>query len=101
MKVRHMLTSSGRPSENQFILHDVPAGVTLDGVAYEAGSVFQSYDSLICHRTHKGEVYLDKYLWDKSITTGKYRNYFLGEKINETRKKIESGEYKLVELANR
>ena len=33
-----------------------------------------------------------------SNTTGKYRNIFLDENINETKKKIKSGEYKLVDL---
>ena len=41
---------------------------------------------------------LDLYDWDYSRTTGKYRNEFLREYIADTRKKIESGEYKLENL---
>ncbi len=61
---------------------------------------FQSYRSLIAKITNTGEVFLDKNYWDYSTTTGKYRNQFLGECIAETRKRIKSGEYKLVDLQN-
>ena len=40
----------------------------------------------------------DKDSWDYSVTTGKYRNQFLGENKAETLKKIKSGEYKLAKL---
>jgi hypothetical protein len=33
-------------------------------------------------------VYLDENKWDYSVTTGKYRNIFLGETRKETQKKI-------------
>ena len=46
----------------------------------------------------KDRVFLDEYYWDYSRTTGKYRNQFLGEYIDETRSKIKSGEYKLKNL---
>jgi hypothetical protein len=36
--------------------------------------------------------------WDSSVTTGRYRNQFLGEKLAETRKKIKTGEYTLIDL---
>ena len=49
-------------------------------------------------RNDSGFIYLDKHYWDYSRTTGKYRNEFLGEGIAETRKKIKSGEYRLVDL---
>ena len=59
----------------------------------------QSYNSLIAEVDNcTGQVRLDKHTWDYSATTGKYRNEFLGEGINETRQKIKSGEYQLVEL---
>ena len=60
---------------------------------------FQSYRSIIAKRS-KGKIYLDDYYWDYSVTTGKYRNEFLGEGIAENRKKIESGEYILTKLNN-
>ena len=34
--------------------------------------------------------------WDYSVTTGKYRNQFLGEGIKETREKIANGTYKIL-----
>ncbi len=63
------------------------------------GYYFQSYDTLIAFQDSKTRItYLDKDNWDYSVTTGKYRNQFLGEGIQETRQKIKSGEYKLVDL---
>ena len=61
------------------------------------GRVFQSYDSIICARVD-GHTFLDERKWNYSTTTGKYRNIFLGETIKETRSKIESGLYTLVDL---
>jgi|TARA_R100000479_G_scaffold54981_1_gene26072 hypothetical protein len=53
---------------------------------------------MIAKISNVGKVFLDKNYWDYSTTTGKYRNAFLGENIAETRKKIKSGEYILVDL---
>ena len=80
-----MVSSSGNPVANQFIIY---AG---------KNTYFQSYDSIIVKNT-PNNTYLDKGYWDYSVTTGKYRNDFLGEGIAETRKKIASGEYKLRDL---
>ena len=44
------------------------------------------------------EITLDEQDWDYSRTTGKYRNEFLGEGIEQTRKKIKEGTYKLENL---
>ena len=60
--------------------------------------IFQSYNTVIAVRDEQGQIWLDKYKWDCSTTTGKYRNQFLGESINETRKKIKDGIYKLADL---
>lgn len=86
MKAKNFTTNSGNPVANQFIITDGDR------------QVFQSYDSVIAERTLGGKVRLDEYRWDYSATTGKYRNKFLGEGIAETRKKIASGEYELVNL---
>ncbi len=43
-------------------------------------------------------IYLDTDKWDYSITTGRYRNIFLGETKAETQKMIDSGEYILIDL---
>lgn len=86
-KVEQMEGRAGRPVENQFI-------ITTDD-----GRYFQSYSSVIAFRPYGEDViYLDENTWDYSTTTGKYRNEFLGEGIADTRKKIESGAYKLVNL---
>ena len=62
------------------------------------GIYFQSYNSIIALKS-KGKIYLDENTWDYSVTTGRYRNIFLGDSgINETRKKIASGEYILTDL---
>ena len=81
-----MSLDNGRPVFNQFVI-----------TAKNGDKYFQSYNTTIA-KIRKGKVYLDKQKWDCSRTTGKYRNMFLGEKIAETRKKIENGEYKLVDL---
>jgi len=63
------------------------------------GTYFQSYESIIAVKNPDG-TFLDINKWDYSVTTGKYRNKFLGEDKKTTEKKIESGEYKLIDLNN-
>ena len=97
MKVRNMISNSGNKVANQFILTESYED------SYKCGKeVFQSYDSIIIEKVYYNsghcDIYLDEATWDYSATTGKYRNQFLGEGIAETRKKIESGEYKLTNL---
>jgi len=91
VKVKQMISKNYNPVANQFIIE----------TSYKNGRskavYFQSYDSLIV-KIYKGKTYLDKYFWDYSSTTGKYRNQFLNENIADTRKKIESGEYLLTNL---
>ena len=85
--VQNMENSNGNIVKNQFEIYT------------DKGEYFQSYSSLIIFRENKtGQIYLDVNKWDYSVTTGKYRNMFLGEEIAETRKKIESGVYKLVDM---
>ena len=85
MRVENMTSSKGNAVPNQFIITD-------KGKEY-----FQSYNSIIAVK-EKGQVKLDSYYWDYSVTTGKYRNDFLGENIAQTRQKIEEGTYKLTNL---
>ena len=60
---------------------------------------FQSYNSIIVKFDRQfNKYYLDRNKWDYSITTGKYRNQFLGETKKETQAKIDSGEYILTDL---
>ena len=86
VKVRNMRSdSSYNAIANQFIIE------------VNNKLVFKSYDSIIAIKEH-GKVTLDKFYWDYSTTTGKYRNQFLGEDIKETRRKIKEGIYKLANL---
>lgn len=86
MKVKNMTSNNGNKIANQFELWTDDA------------RIFQSYNSTIVKIMDTGTIYLDEYYWDYSVTTGKYRNQFLGEGIAETRKKIKSGEYILTNL---
>jgi len=82
-----MTSNAGNDVPNQFVI------TTPDG------RYFQSYRSIIAFKPYHGKIQLDEDTWDYSNTTSKYRRLFLnGEGINETRAKIESGEYKLTNL---
>ena len=88
IKVQNMVSHRGNDIPNQFEIR------TKNGV------FFQSYDSIIAFipkdRTKK--IKLDKFYWDYSKTTGKYRNMFLGEDIKETTRKIKEKKYLLTNL---
>lgn len=81
-KVENMTSTRGNKIANQFIL-TTPKGI-----------YFQSYKSVIAFKpANGGKIQLDATYWDYSVTTGKYRNQFLNENINETRKKLNNKEY--------
>ena len=88
-----MTSNSGNSIANQFVITDD------DGNEY-----FQSYQSIIAKkpRSHyswiKLKILIDEKYWDYSVTTGRYRNQFLGETKKETQAKIDSGEYILTNL---
>ena len=86
VKVRNMRNNNNNLVPNQFI------------ISTDEGVYFQSYNSTIVFVDEESKVFLDENDWDYSRTTGKYRNIFLGEYIGETRKKIEIGEYELIDL---
>jgi len=89
MQVSNMESSNGNPVPNQHIIFTPDA------------TYFQSYQSIIIKITlENGErqVYLDENKWDYSVTTGKYRNQFLGETKKETERKIKAGQYILADL---
>lgn len=89
MKVQNMTSPrSGQPVANQYIIED------------GNDKFFQSYNSIIAVKRFGKypRTMLDERYWNYSVTTGKYRNQFLGEGIADTRKKIESGEYQLNDL---
>ena len=85
-RVRNMTGRTGREVANQFIIHT------------DKGAYFQSYNTIIAFDPIGAKIQLDKNSWDYSVTTGKYRNQFLGETKKETQTKIDSGEYELVDL---
>jgi hypothetical protein len=95
MKVENMTSSRGNKIANQFIITNVlETGVV---------TIFQSYSTIIARIwtdpvSAKNHTQLDRDKWDYSVTTGRYRNQFLGETKKETQKKIDSGEYSLVDL---
>ena len=86
VKVYNMTSPNGNKVANQFEIYT------------NKGKYFQSYNSIIAFIDNNGKVFLDEYYWDYSRTTGKYRNIFLNEVINDTRQKIISGEYKFKNL---
>ena len=77
MKVENMTSNKGNKIANQFIVHSEHKG--------QNGLFFQSYSSVIAFRPASGaSICLDRGTWDYSVTTGKYRNQFLGETKKET-----------------
>jgi hypothetical protein len=86
MKTQNMTSTNGNKVANQFIINDD-----------NGNTFFQSYKSIIV-KLNGDDVELDQKYWNYSNTTGKYRNIFLNETIKDTREKIKSGEYKLVDL---
>jgi hypothetical protein len=93
MKVTNMKNEKGRSIPNQFIVSGEKGEFFVE--------YFQSYDSKIIKRVsgpHGTTITLDRDTWDYSVTTGKYRNIFLGETKKETQKKIDDGEYLLMNL---
>jgi hypothetical protein len=102
MKVENMKSNKGNKVANQFIITE-SFYYTNDEGQKKTGirKHFQSYNSMIAkieERGWKTQVFLDEEYWNYSVTTGKYRNEFLGEGIAATREKIASGEYQLVDL---
>ena len=92
-KVENMKNRVGKPVVNQFVINQI------EGVIER--TIFQSYKATVAMKVDNGDtyqIYLDNDTWDYSSTTGRYRNVFLGEDIHETRRKIKSGEYLLVDL---
>ncbi len=90
-----MCTKVKQLANNQFQIYN--ATNTVGGEVWTTGIAFQSYDSIVAFKAN-GKRYLDERYWKYSKTTSKYRNMFLNEDTTETQKKIDSGEYMLVDL---
>jgi hypothetical protein len=84
-KVRNVENKAGNRVVNQFIIDT------------SEGEVFQSYDTVIAFRNNDGKIFLDP-MYDCTRTTSRYRCQFLSEGIKVTRDKIDSGEYKVLNL---
>ena len=98
MKIRNMENDQGLAIPNQFIITNERGSIYGNFLKRET---FQSYGSTIAVKTvweDGTKIELDEDKWNYSVTTGKYRNQFLGEKKAETQKKIDSGEYTLTNL---
>lgn len=63
----------------------------------DGASIFQSYNSIIAIKTDR-LIILDEDTWDYSRTTGKYRNIFLNEDGDTTRRKVKNKMYMLAKL---
>ena len=98
---------SGRTVANQFIIEE-EGGIMGNFIKRQT---FQSYDTVIATITtwnpedckHRKDVshvdiVLDENHWNYSKTTSKYRNQFLRETTEETKRKIKEGIYKLENL---
>lgn len=87
VRVEQMRGHNG-PVRNQFIIR------------FERGVIFQSYQTVIA-AVIGFDKFLDVDAWDYSVTTGKYRNIFLGENKAQTEKRIKNGYYKMIDLNER
>lgn len=87
VRVRNMESPrSGNPIANQFL------------VKTDDGEYFQSYDTVIGLKRNDGVIVLDTNSWNYSATTARYRREWLCEGINETRSKINAGQYIMADL---
>lgn len=87
--VRNLKSANGDEVLNQF------------EILTDDGRYFQSYQTTIVFISNDGQIYLDATTWAYSATTSRYRSLFLTEDTAETKRKIEAGEYKLVDLNSR
>lgn len=90
INVYNMESAKGCPVHNQIVIKT------------NKGKYFKSYATVIAFipNSKNEKVLLNKYYWDCSNTTAKYRNIFLNETKKETEAKIKNGIYKLVENIN-
>ena len=94
INVSNMVSSQGNTVPNQFEIF----GRDNNGKSFR---IFQSYSTTIAkiyEEYPNDKVFLDINHWQYSTTTGKYRKIFLNEKKQDTLKKINSGEYQLINL---
>ena len=89
IKARNIISDKGNPITNQIIISDEKKDT----------ETFQSYNSIIAIKEYMPlKITLDDYYWNYSRTTSKYRNMFLNETTEETKRKIKDGTYKLANL---
>ena len=62
-------------------------------------NILKSYNKTIAKKHYmKQKVIIDLRYYNYSSSTGKHRNYFLGETLKDTDKKIKNGEYQTADL---
>ena len=89
IKAKNIISDRGNPITNQIIIDDNKKDT----------ETFQSYNSIIAIKEYMPlKITLDDYYWNYSRTTSKYRNMFLNETTEETKRKIKDGTYKLANL---
>ena len=86
MKAYNLTSNNGNKIANQIKIIDN------NGTKY-----FQSYNTIIINKT-RNNTYLDKYYYNYSRTTSKYRNIFLNENTKQIESKIKEGIYTLTNL---
>lgn len=85
--VKNMTNAKGNRAIDQFIIIDTDTGI----------KYLQSLGSIIAKK-HDGMIYLDERYWLSSKISGKYRDQFLNESLEETQAKIANGKYILTDL---
>jgi hypothetical protein len=94
MKVVNMQNGNGRGVPNQFVIYG--AVIEIEGELVE-GTMFQSYESNIAFKPYNSDVIYLGDDWEYSVTTGKYRNLFLGIDKKELQQRIKSGRAVILE----
>lgn len=87
MRITNLINNKGNAVKNQFVITE------------DNRETFQSYESKIAI-IENGQVTLDPYYWDYSVTTLRHLKNFLGisDSKADIQKKIDSGEYKTADL---
>ena len=112
MKVCNITSNKGNKIANQFLInekllkHHYKYLCKKYNVKFQEGvkyyrTIFQSYNStivVILSNGYNQNILLDKYYYNYSVTTSKYRNMFLNEDTKTIERKIKSKEYILTNL---
>jgi len=84
LRIENMLTAGGNPSANQSIIYT------------NIGRYFKSYNTIIAFIPLQGKTLISKD-YKCSVTTGKYRNKFLGMNLNVLERHIQRNIFTIVD----